>query len=64
MDDLAATVKSGEMNFDVVIASPDAMRVVGQLGPNTGAERFDAQPQGRYSNARCGTAVKMRKLVR
>ena len=32
MDDLADQVKKGEMNFDVVIASPDAMRVVGQLG--------------------------------
>lgn len=32
MDELAAQVKAGEMNFDVVIASPDAMRVVGQLG--------------------------------
>ena len=32
MDELAEQVKKGEMNFDVVIASPDAMRVVGQLG--------------------------------
>jgi len=32
MDDLAAEVKAGKMDFDVVIASPDAMRVVGQLG--------------------------------
>ena len=32
MDDLAAEVKKGNMDFDVVIASPDAMRVVGQLG--------------------------------
>ena len=32
MDDLAAEVKKGIMDFDVVIASPDAMRVVGQLG--------------------------------
>ena len=32
MDDLAARVKAGEMPFDVVIAAPDAMRVVGQLG--------------------------------
>ena len=32
MDDLGDMVKKGEMNFDVVIASPDAMRVVGQLG--------------------------------
>ena len=32
MDDLAEEVKAGQMDFDVVIASPDAMRVVGQLG--------------------------------
>ena len=32
MDDLAEQVKKGQMDFDVVIASPDAMRVVGQLG--------------------------------
>ena len=32
MEDLAEQVKKGEMNFDVVVASPDAMRVVGQLG--------------------------------
>ena len=31
-EDLAETIKGGEMNFDVVIATPDAMRVVGQLG--------------------------------
>jgi len=33
LEDLAAQVKAGEINFDRVIASPDAMRVVGQLGP-------------------------------
>ena len=32
MDDLAAEIKAGKINFDVVIASPDAMRVVGTLG--------------------------------
>ena len=32
MDELAASMKGGDLNFDVVIASPDAMRVVGQLG--------------------------------
>ena len=32
MEDLADRIKAGEMDFDVVIASPDAMRVVGQLG--------------------------------
>ena len=42
MDDLGDLVKKGEMNFDVVIASPDAMRVVGQLGQILGAKRSDA----------------------
>jgi len=37
MDDLAAQVKAGEMDFDIVIASPDAMRVVGQLVRNAKA---------------------------
>ncbi len=32
MDELAAEMKGGDLNYDVVIASPDAMRVVGQLG--------------------------------
>ncbi|MCB1926104.1 MAG: 50S ribosomal protein L1, partial [Gammaproteobacteria bacterium] len=32
MDDLAAEVKAGNLDFDVVVAAPDAMRVVGQLG--------------------------------
>jgi large subunit ribosomal protein L1 len=32
MDDLAAEIKGGKMDFDVVIASPDTMRVVGTLG--------------------------------
>ena len=38
MDDLAASVKAGQLDFDVVIASPDAMRVVGQLGQVLGRE--------------------------
>lgn len=53
MEDLADQIKKGEMNFDVVIASPDAMRVVGQLGQVLGA-RPDAKPESRYRNAeRC-----------
>ena len=43
-DDLAESIKGGDLNFDVVIATPDAMRVVGQLGqvlgPRLGAERI------------------------
>ena len=48
MDDLAADVKAGNMDYDVVIASPDAMRVVGQLGQILG-------PRGLMPNPKVGT---------
>jgi len=48
MDDLAEQVKKGDFNFDVVIASPDAMRVVGQLGQILG-------PRGLMPNPKVGT---------
>ncbi|MEW4981760.1 MAG: 50S ribosomal protein L1 [Cycloclasticus sp.] len=50
MDDLAAQVKAGEMDFDVVIASPDAMRVVGTLGQILG-------PRGLMPNPKVGTVT-------
>jgi large subunit ribosomal protein L1 len=50
MDDLAAQVKAGNLDFDVVIASPDAMRVVGQLGPILG-------PRGLMPNPKVGTVT-------
>ena len=50
MEELAAQVKAGEMNFDVVIASPDAMRVVGQLGQILG-------PRGLMPNPKTGTVT-------
>ncbi|GIU27006.1 MULTISPECIES: 50S ribosomal protein L1 [unclassified Shewanella] len=50
MDDLAAQIKAGEMNFDVVIASPDAMRVVGMLGQILG-------PRGLMPNPKTGTVT-------
>lgn len=50
MDELAAEVKAGKLDFDVVIASPDAMRVVGQLGTVLG-------PRGLMPNPKTGTVT-------
>ncbi|WP_116963559.1 50S ribosomal protein L1 [Fastidiosibacter lacustris] len=50
MDDLAAEVKKGNIDFDVVIATPDAMRVVGQLGQILG-------PKGLMPNPKVGTVT-------
>jgi len=50
MDELAADVKKGILDFDVVIASPDAMRVVGQLGQILG-------PRGLMPNPKTGTVT-------
>lgn len=50
MEDLAAEVKAGNINFDVVIASPDTMRVVGTLGTVLG-------PRGLMPNPKVGTVT-------
>ena len=61
MEDLAELVKKGQMDFDVVIASPDAMRVVGQLGQILGPRGLMPNPKVGTVTADVATAVKNAK---
>jgi large subunit ribosomal protein L1 len=61
MDDLAAAMKAGDLNYDVVIASPDAMRVVGQLGQILGPRGLMPNPKVGTVSADVATAVKNAK---
>jgi large subunit ribosomal protein L1 len=57
-DDLAAKIKEGFMDFDVVIATPDAMKVVGQLGQILGPRGLMPNPKVGTVTADVNTAVK------
>ncbi|MGH8475432.1 MAG: 50S ribosomal protein L1, partial [Methylococcales bacterium] len=61
MEDLADSIKKGELNFDVAIASPDAMRVVGQLGQILGPRGLMPNPKVGTVTADVATAVKNAK---
>lgn len=60
-DDLAASMKAGDLNYDVVIASPDAMRIVGQLGTVLGPRGLMPNPKVGTVAADVGAAVKNAK---
>ena len=61
MDDLAEKIKAGEMNFEVVIASPDAMRVVGMLGQILGQRGLMPNPKTGTVTPNVAEAVKNAK---
>jgi large subunit ribosomal protein L1 len=60
-DDLAQSIQAGELNFDVVIATPDAMRVVGKLGTVLGPRGLMPNPKVGTVTADVTTAVKNAK---
>ena len=61
MDDLAERVKAGQLDFDVVVASPDAMRLVGQLGKILGPRGLMPNPKVGTVTADVGAAVRNAK---
>lgn len=61
LEDLAEKVKAGEMNFDVIVATPDAMRVVGQLGQVLGPRGLMPNPKDGTVTADVASAVKNAK---
>ena len=61
MDELAADIKAGNLNFDVVIAAPDAMRVVGMLGKVLGPRGLMPNPKSGTVTPDVATAVKNAK---
>lgn len=60
-EDLAASIKGGEIDFDVVIATPDAMRIVGQLGQILGPKGLMPNPKVGTVSANVAEAVKSAK---
>ena len=61
MEDLAEQIKAGKMDFDVIIASPDTMRIVGQLGQILGPRGLMPNPKVGTVTPDVGTAVKNAK---
>ena len=60
-EDLAESIKKGQMDFDIVIASPDAMRIVGQLGQILGPRGLMPNPKVGTVSADVATAVRNAK---
>ncbi|RMD67829.1 MAG: 50S ribosomal protein L1 [Gammaproteobacteria bacterium] len=61
MEELAESIRGGNIDFDVVIATPDAMRIVGQLGPILGPRGLMPNPKDGTVTADVATAVKNAK---